>query len=355
MILPVFRPVRQRARPPAVWIFLLFFGSVAAEAGTHTWTGANSQLWSDDGNWVGGSPGSDPSPDLIFPGDALSLASTDDLPGATPVRSIQFTGSGYILDAVDSSSIALLGGIDVAPNGGAIIALPIVLSGTTGGSSRVVTTYQGTRLELSGPIRKEAGNYLQIYGDGTVVLSGTVGAGVHVGRTQPSFPAFVLIDGSQLMSEVTIDSGTLGGNGTTGSIIIVGPFFSYGSVAAIRPGGEANPGILNVEGFVTMKANPAANRFRVRLNGPTPGSDYDQLNVSGALQLENPRPGYLPVRLEISLGFVPQIGDSFTVISCRGGVTGNFDVGPDGSTFTVQDVTFQINYTADSVILTRVA
>jgi hypothetical protein len=59
---------------------LLFAG--AAMAATHTWTGAVSSAWSNNGNWTGGTPAGDPSADLVFPASS-QLVSTNDIPGVT--------------------------------------------------------------------------------------------------------------------------------------------------------------------------------------------------------------------------------------------------------------------------------
>ena len=94
------------------------------------------------------------------------------------------------------------------------------------------------------------------------------------------------VDGTQPQSPVLVNSGTLGGSGTVGPI--------YMSGAAVVAPGDDGPGILtcsNLNAGIT-----ASGVLRLELNGTTPGSGYDQLNVRGTVNLAG-------VTLERSLGF----------------------------------------------------
>src|SRR5439155_10386592 len=64
----------------------------------HIWTGAVSNLWSNNGNWNGGAPNTDTSGTpvaLIFPTGASNLANTNDITNLI-IASITYTGSGYM-------------------------------------------------------------------------------------------------------------------------------------------------------------------------------------------------------------------------------------------------------------------
>ncbi len=69
------------------------------------------------------------------------------------------------------------------------------------------------------------------------------------------------------------------------------------------------------------------------------GSDYDQLQTSGTVSLNN-------AALQVSLGYVPAVGTVFTLISNGGGspVRGTFAGLPEGSLVTLDGGTFQISY-----------
>src|SRR5258708_6891725 len=60
----------------------------------HTWTGAVSNLWSNDNNWNGGAPTTDSLADLVFPTGASNLTNTNDIANLL-ISSITYTGSGY--------------------------------------------------------------------------------------------------------------------------------------------------------------------------------------------------------------------------------------------------------------------
>jgi fibronectin-binding autotransporter adhesin len=136
------------------------------------------------------------------------------------------------------------------------------------------------------------------------------------------------VDGTQPQSPVVVNSGTLAGSGT------VGPIYMNGGVVAP---GDAGPGILtcsNVNAGFT-----ASGVLRMELNGTTPGSGYDQLNVRGTVNLAG-------VALERPLGFSPPTGTQFDIISNDGSdaVTGTFNGLADGAKLYVGGTLYQINY-----------
>src|SRR5262249_1450636 len=135
------------------------------------------------------------------------------------------------------------------------------------------------------------------------------------------------IDGSQAGSAVIVKTGgTLAGNGTVGAV-------------QVQAGGTLNPGdspgILNT-GNVPWFSGSAST---AELNGTTPGVGYDQVNAVGTVRLGG-------AALNVTLGFTPQVGDSFTLINNDGTdpVNGTFAGLAEGATFMVGTVTFQITY-----------
>ena len=115
----------------------------------------------------------------------------------------------------------------------------------------------------------------------------------------------------------------MGGFGTVGSIDDSG---------AVAPG--ASPGHLG--------AGPAQFRpgstFEVEFNGYAP-VDCDRLDVNGTATIDN-------AELTVSWGFVPAVGDTFTIIDNDGAdaVVGTFNSLPDGASLTAGNVTLQIDY-----------
>src|SRR5438093_1129147 len=71
---------------------------------THTWTGAVSNLWSNDNNWTGGAPRVDLAADLVFPAGAANLTNINDLNLLT-IQTITYTGSGYTTTGIPISIV----------------------------------------------------------------------------------------------------------------------------------------------------------------------------------------------------------------------------------------------------------
>jgi hypothetical protein len=110
------------------------------------------------------------------------------------------------------------------------------------------------------------------------------------------------------------------------------------------------PGLLTVAGGVTLSASAT---FAVTLNGTDPAS-YSSVHASGPLDLGGST-------LSLALGFTPDVGDSFTLLSTDDGspVTGTFAGLDEGAVFSQNGMTFQISYRGgpggNSVVLTRLA
>lgn len=176
---------------------LTLFVSLPALAATHVWTGAASDRFSNDSNWIGGSPAGDTSASISFPASSRAIA-TNDLNGLT-VQSIAFSAGGFTISGnaitltdnatvIDTSkatntiacnlvlagdaAFAVSGSIDDS-NG---LTLPGVISGTggvtlRGGGHLVYTgsqpnTYSGVTRVLYGELQlKKAPNVTAIAGD----------------------------------------------------------------------------------------------------------------------------------------------------------------------------------------------
>lgn len=140
------------------------------------------------------------------------------------------------------------------------------------------------------------------------------------------------------VGDVDVYSGVLKGTGTVGVLTVSG-----GSVA---PG--LSPGILN-SGNVTF----TGGSFDAEIGGTTAGSGYDQLNVTGTVDLGT------TTTLNVShwSGFRPALNDAFTIINNDGAdaVTGTFQGLAQGATVTVDGVVYTISYTGgdgNDVVLT---
>lgn len=161
------------------------------------------------------------------------------------------------------------------------------------------------------------GGKLQVDGAGTFAGPITAGHGNLTWNTTTPGAATVQRDG------------WLRGTGTTGPIEVTS--------GLVWPGSGAAPGILATTGSAIFNGG----RFKVDLDGPVAGSGYGQLATGGLVSLTSNA-----TVLEIDLGYVPAVGDAFTIIKTLGGaaVQGTFYGLPEGATFVAGGYTFGISY-----------
>jgi Calx-beta domain/FG-GAP-like repeat/Bacterial Ig domain/TLD len=142
-------------------------------------------------------------------------------------------------------------------------------------------------------------------------------------------------------SAVTVKSAaTLAGTGTVGGTVAVQ------SSGAVAPG--TSPGILD-SGSVTFSSG---SNFNVEVNGNVAGTDYDQLNVTGTVNLGG-------ATLNASGTISAPSDESIVLINNDGsdGVTDTFAGLPEGSTVTINGINFMISYaggTGNDVVLRSV-
>ncbi len=161
---------------------------------------------------------------------------------------------------------------------------------------------EGTlKLDTDGSIRLSSS--IEVAEPGTLdVSASTAGLNLRVGQT--------LLGTGTVRGEVTAEAG-----------------------AAISPGG--GPGMLNT-GTITFDPG---SRFVAELNGAVPGFGYDQLNVTGTVELGG-------ADLEASLGYVPRRNDRFVIVNndLDDVVTGRFTGLPDDAALEVDRFPFRIDY-----------
>jgi autotransporter-associated beta strand protein len=151
------------------------------------------------------------------------------------------------------------------------------------------------------------------------------------------------VDGVQPQGFASINAGArLQGVGTVGQI------YFNGSSGIVKPGDS--PGILTSSNF-NLGAG-ASGTLQVELNGTTPGSGYDQINVRGTVTLTG-------ITLSGSLNLASAVNDQFIIINNDGTdpVIGTFNGLPQNASLYVGDEQFTISYTGgtgNDVVLTRI-
>jgi Protein of unknown function (DUF642) len=173
-------------------------------------------------------------------------------------------------------------------------------------------------------------------GDVDCGIWGASVTGVGSGTLVKQGAGALVLTGSSAAS-TTVDGGKLGGSGTIGPVT---------DNATVSPGLGVSPTVLNTGGL----SFGSGGVYTVALNG-TASSDYDQLNVTGSINLTGGT-------LTGTLGYSPAIGDSFTIIHNVNNtpIIGNFVGLPESALVTIGGVTFSVDYfggAGNDVVLTR--
>lgn len=277
------------------------------------------------------------------------------------LQNITVNGNGLLdLNGYDEyeGSLTLNGGGDVRTGRGSLY----VLSGgiTVNPGSNTVSTISGKLGFDTGKHTIHVGSGVSVPGLHELVISAAIfeanpvvslektGAGsvLFTGTNIYTGTNFVLagklrVDGFQPQSRVHVNGGTLLGRGT------VGPIDFGGASGQVAPGSSA--GVLTSGNF--NAGGTGGGTLSLELNGPSLGSQYDQLDVRGTVTLTG-------LTLQPSVMFPPTVGTVFTIINNDGAdaVTGTFPGLPQGATFNAGGELFSISYAGgdgNDVVLTH--
>ncbi len=189
------------------------------------------------------------------------------------------------------------------------------------GGNNTTTTFSGT-ISGSGGLTKEGTGQLILTGDNPYSGPTMINAGN------------LTVTGSLANSDVTVGSdGTLQGRGTVGNVEVRASSGRSGRGGTVFVG--LSPGILNTKS-VRFEAGTS---LQIELNGPAPGTGYDQLNATGSVDLGG-------ADLIRSLGYTPTPGTTFTILNNDGTdpIVGRFNDLPEGAFLTLSGQPFQITY-----------
>ncbi len=135
----------------------------------------------------------------------------------------------------------------------------------------------------------------------------------------------LFVDGASTAT-IHLQGGTLGGNGTIGTID------ATTGAGTINPGDAAGPAILHA---AQATLSPGVT-FTTRLNGTAVGTGYGQLAVSGTAAAT-----IAAATLNVQVGYTPSDSDSFTIVT---NATGTFAGLAEGAVFAVGSTNFHITY-----------
>ncbi|MGA7274738.1 MAG: autotransporter-associated beta strand repeat-containing protein [Candidatus Udaeobacter sp.] len=336
-----------------------------------SWTGANNSLWSNPLNWTAGGP---PTGTQTATFDAsFTGANQPQINANTSIGDLHMA-TGVTQNVTISASAAQI----LTINGEGIVGQGVILIDNTNaftltidcrvalGAPQTWTNNSGNLFTVSGATLALGGSdNLTVNGTGDTLISAVIsggmgsdfikdGTGTLTITALNTYDGDTIVDGGTLlvngsitgMGDATVNSGgTLGGTGTIIGTVTV----NAGGTLAPGNGGN-NTGILTT-GALTMA--PASN-FRIDINGTTPGTGYDQINVAaGGVTITGSN-------LVVTVGTSTSLGQTFTILNktAPGAITGTFAGIPQGGTVTGSNGTvFSVSYTGgtgNDIVLTVV-
>jgi hypothetical protein len=362
----------------ALAVGVLALPSPALALTDFTWSGAapvGNPGWSNSNNWAGASAPSGAVGTLTFtilasaactasPPTATCYTSSNDVTGLSvdalsiddgaPISSsYQITGN-----AITLGGGGLTAGTSATTMGSAALRLPITLSASQTWS--VDGNNNNSQLGLYGDVTGPTGNTLNISLTRQTFL-GLNGNDVEVG------PVAITSGGSSSPGTLAIGNGKL--NATDGSPVsltnaglfssgssMVGPLTSTRGNIQVGEGGTP-AGTLALSGALTLDGASAVSMF-IDGSGTSAGSDYSQISASGTVDLANAR---LSLIGNTNTGTCPSltVGDTDTLVTTTGRLTGRFAGTPDGTIVQLlcspaPAPKERINYTGQTVTATVV-
>jgi len=301
-------------------------------------------------------------------GTAVVLQASNDITVNDPIT-VNAGGQGGALTLQAGRSILLNASITTDNGDLTLIANDTLANGVVDAERdpglALITMADGTSLDtgagaLTVELRDGAG---RINTDSGAITLQTVAAGsVSVANDGPSAGSDIVLGpvttaGAQSYSNpngTTLVTGNLTATDSpvsfTDSVILnAGLTLSAGSSVVTFAGGMAvSPGALTVAGGMVLSDSAT---FSATLNGTDAGC-YSHVTAGGPVDLGGST-------LNLTLGFTPEMGDSFALVTSEAGpITGTFAGLAEGATFTQNGMLFQITYqggpNGNSVVLTRV-
>ena len=244
---------------------------------------------------------------------------------ATTIGTVSGLGYGYTLDTM-------------APGPAAFTP-----AGTTSVESDAVVNFDGTFTSLGSKLTISAGT-ANLGGNNVTLESLDLTGGTLTGTGTVTVTGALTWSGGTLQVDGTFTSDNVVTVATGSTLEGIG---MVSGTVSVQAGGDLAPGdagdssgILNT---ANMTLNSGAN-FDVDLNGTTAGTQYDQLNATGTVNLAG-------ATLNLFGHFTPVTGDVFTIVQAAS-ITGTFNGLAQNSIIPSNGRSLKVSYTANTVTLT---
>ncbi|MEO8351002.1 MAG: autotransporter-associated beta strand repeat-containing protein, partial [Chthoniobacteraceae bacterium] len=225
----------------------------------------------------------------------------------------QVSAPGMGIGSIEGAGAYILGSrnLSVGGNNLSTTVSGVIQDGSSGTGGSLTKVGSGT-LTLSGA---------NTYTGGTLVNAGTLLAANATGSA--TGPGAVEVSAG----------GVLGGNGAIGGNVAID------SGGILSPGNS--PGMLTLGGSLGLAIGSFLD---IEIGGPTPGTDYDQVFVTGPLTLGG------SLRVTEIAGFTLTLGQSFTILDNTGSslLTTTFANAPGGAYTDAAGNQFLVNYAANA-------
>ena len=316
-----------------------------AEPGSSNWTTATN--WQGDVAPVSNAPQLQSLTFRPYGFVGGPFIATDDYAAGSKFEQLRVTTGDYTLTGVNS--LLLNTGVFAEnPFGGSFSGnvtynIPTSFVGSNGtfsqagGGTMIVQsaiTLGGGSLTLAG-----AGAFsdLDDVTNGDLIVATQGGSLTTLAGTLPALNGSVIVNAGKLLltgvlanSDLVVNGGRATGNGSARGITTTG-----GTLAP----GDTGTAILSSAVGASLGGT---GTYEVQLNGTTPGSQHDQLAVTGAVSVGG--------ALDVTVTGSPATGTQYTIISndASDAVTGTFTGLAEGASFTANGTSFTISYAGGS-------
>lgn len=259
----------------AVEDYILNFGSVTSTETTFEWRTDNGfGDWTANTNWTfSGVPNGAEHTAIL--GSMTSQTTT-------VVNNADITVNSIQVDNSNSYIVAGAGRVNMVANSAGAAGLPTinVVQGTHEFQARVSLS-DDTTIDIGDGATIEFNNRLSLNGN----TLNKNGSGILAVNNKLNFGG----------GSIQVQSGTLGGDGSTGAAVV--------NAASVAPG--SSPGTLTVDGTYDQTAGGTLE-IELASDGGLPGTDYDRLMVTGAATLDG------TIDMQFDAGYTPTINDAFS-------------------------------------------